>query len=62
VDEYCTSLPFGNDLGNPLGAQCSAPANGLGTNDDATEHHFTQKERDTELGNNYFGVMCDCAW
>ena len=47
VDEYCTSLPFGNDLGNPLGANCT------GT-DDATEHHFTQKERDTESGNDYF--------
>jgi RHS repeat-associated protein len=54
VDEYCTSLPFGNDLTNPLSAQCSAPTNGLGTNDDATEHHFTQKERDNESGNDYF--------
>jgi len=26
----------------------------LATNDDATEHHFTQKERDTESGNDYF--------
>jgi YD repeat-containing protein len=24
VDEYCTSLPFGNDLGNPLGVNCCA--------------------------------------
>jgi RHS repeat-associated protein len=54
VDEYCTSLPFGNDLGNNLGVNCSAPANSLATNDDATEHHFTQKERDTESGNDYF--------
>jgi RHS repeat-associated protein len=47
MDEYCLSLPFGNDLGNPLGANCT------GT-DDATEHHFTGKERDTESGNDYF--------
>ena len=47
VDEYCTSLPFGNDLTNPLGASCTG-------SEDATEHHFTQKERDTESGNDYF--------
>jgi RHS repeat-associated protein len=49
VDEYCTSLPFGNDLTNPLGASCTG-------SDDATEHHFTGKERDTESGNDYFGA------
>ena len=54
VDEQCTGLPFGNDLGNPLGANCSAPTNSLATNDDATEHHYTGKERDTESGNDYF--------
>jgi RHS repeat-associated protein len=54
VDEQCTSLPFGNDVGNPVAANCTAVANSLGTNDDATEHHFTQKERDTETGNDYF--------
>jgi RHS repeat-associated protein len=54
IDETCTSLPFGNDVGNPLGANCSTVANALGTADDATEHHFTQKERDTESGNDYF--------
>jgi len=54
IDETCTSLPFGNDLSNPLGAQCSAPVNGLQTNSDATEHHFTQKERDSDTGNDYF--------
>jgi RHS repeat-associated protein len=54
VDETCTSLPFGNDLGNPIGANCPPLVNSLGTEDDATEHHFTQKERDTESGNDYF--------
>ena len=54
VDENCTSLPFGNDVNNPISAQCSAPVNGLQTNDDATEHHFTDKERDAESGNDYF--------
>ena len=24
---------------------------------DATEHHFTGKERDTESGNDYFGAL-----
>jgi YD repeat-containing protein len=37
IDETCTSLPFGNDVGNPLGANCSTVANALGTGDDATE-------------------------
>jgi RHS repeat-associated protein len=54
VDETCTSLPFGNDVGNPIGANCTVVANSLSTGDDATEHHFTQKERDTESGNDYF--------
>jgi RHS repeat-associated protein len=54
VDETCTSLPFGNDVGNPIAANCTVVANSLSTGDDATEHHFTQKERDTESGNDYF--------
>jgi RHS repeat-associated protein len=40
VDETCFSLPYGDGL-NCIG-------------DDATEHHFTGKERDTESGNDYF--------
>ncbi len=40
------SLPFGNGL-TPI-PECSA--------DDATEHHFTGKERDAESGNDYFGA------
>jgi RHS repeat-associated protein len=57
TDEYCTSLPFGNDLNDPyilVGTSCIATSNLLGTQDDATEQHFTQKERDTESGNDYF--------
>jgi len=44
VENRWTSLPFGNDLNNP--PSYSAP--------DATEHHFTGKERDAESGNDYF--------
>jgi RHS repeat-associated protein len=40
------SLPFGNTPLPPSG-NCSV---------DATEHHFTGKERDTESGNDYFGA------
>lgn len=48
VEEYCLSEPFGDALNcyNPPGAPATA--------DDATEHHFTSKERDTESGNDYF--------
>ena len=48
-DENCYSLPFGNDIGNPRATNCQGPGA------DATEHHFTGKERDTESGNDYFG-------
>jgi RHS repeat-associated protein len=47
-DEYCYSLPFGNNIGNTRQTNCQGP--GV----DATEHHFTGKERDTESGNDYF--------
>jgi RHS repeat-associated protein len=42
VDETCFSLPYGDGL-NCIG-------------DDATEHHFTGKERDQESGNDYFSA------
>ena len=45
-----TSLPFGDSL---------TPASVSGFSacqDDATENHFTGKERDTESGNDYFGA------
>jgi RHS repeat-associated protein len=54
VEENCTSLPFGNDINNPATADCTIPTGAPSTADDATEHHFTQKERDTESGNDYF--------
>jgi len=50
IDENCYSLPFGNNFGNTPQTNCVGP--GV----DATEHHFTGKERDTESGNDYFGA------
>jgi RHS repeat-associated protein len=50
LDLTCTCLPFGNSIGNSLQTQCSGPGA------DATEHHFTGKERDAESGNDYFGA------
>ncbi|MGD0830885.1 MAG: RHS repeat-associated core domain-containing protein [Terracidiphilus sp.] len=50
VEENCLSLPFGN------GENCIVPPTAPSTADDATEHHFTGKERDTESGNDYFGA------
>lgn len=41
VENWWTSMPFGNDLNNPY--TYSSP--------DATEHHFISRERDTETGN-----------
>jgi RHS repeat-associated protein len=43
-EESWTSLPFGDGM--------SPSGNGA----DATEHHFTGKERDSESGNDYFGA------
>jgi RHS repeat-associated protein len=50
--EQCESLPFGNSL------NCYGPASytDSGTDDEATEHHFTGKERDQESGLDYFGA------
>jgi RHS repeat-associated protein len=50
VEENCQSLPFGDAL------NCIVPSGAPATADDATEHHFTGKERDTESGNDYFGA------
>jgi RHS repeat-associated protein len=50
VEETCQGLPFGNGL------NCIVPPGAPSTADDATEHHFTGKERDTESGNDYFGA------
>jgi RHS repeat-associated protein len=46
LEETCQSLPFGDEL------NCVPTA--AATSDDATEHHFTGKERDSESGNDYF--------
>jgi RHS repeat-associated protein len=55
-DEMCTSLPFGNDTGNPWQVNCQMETNSLNTYSDPSEHHYTGKERDTESGNDYFGA------
>ncbi|MGO9340031.1 MAG: RHS repeat-associated core domain-containing protein [Terracidiphilus sp.] len=47
------SLPFGNDIGNPLTTNSVNVGNG-GT--DATQLHFTGKFRDTASGLDYFGA------
>ena len=49
----CLSLPFGNSLNNSFTTDC-VPVGTSGA--DATEHHFTGKERDAESGNDYFGA------
>ncbi|MGO9776931.1 MAG: RHS repeat-associated core domain-containing protein, partial [Terracidiphilus sp.] len=48
VEMSWASLPYGDAL-TPI-----PPTNPPPTSDDATEHHFTAKERDTESGNDYF--------
>ena len=48
ISKTCLSLPYGNDVGNPVAANC--------TGDNSDEHHFTGKERDAESGNDYFGA------
>jgi RHS repeat-associated protein len=48
IEETCQELPFGDQL------NCQIAAGAPTTADDATEHHFTGKERDTESGNDYF--------
>jgi RHS repeat-associated protein len=46
----CVSLPFGNNIGNTRTTNCT------GSVPDATENHFTGKERDSESGLDYFGA------
>jgi RHS repeat-associated protein len=48
TEETYTSLPFGDGFGAAVST--GAPP----TADDATENHFTGKERDSESGNDYF--------
>jgi RHS repeat-associated protein len=49
----CASLPFGDDVAFSRTTNCYTPTNGI-PYQDATENHFTGKERDTESGNDYF--------
>jgi len=51
----CLSLPYGNDIGNPRQTDCVVPPGGTSAAD-ASEIHFTGKERDTESGNDYFSA------
>jgi len=44
-----SSLPYGDGL-TPITISCLSPS------EDATEHHYTGKERDQESGNDYFGA------
>jgi RHS repeat-associated protein len=46
----CENLPYGDQQ------NCFPDPNSPSTADDATPLHFTGKERDTESGNDYFGV------
>ncbi|MGP8175821.1 MAG: RHS repeat-associated core domain-containing protein [Terracidiphilus sp.] len=55
VELNCLSLPYGDGL------SCSTPPNASGATyagslTAPTEHHFTDKERDAESGNDYFGA------
>jgi len=54
IEESFQSLPFGDGLAAVANPNC-LPANHC-YSEDATEHHFTGKERDTESGNDYFGA------
>jgi hypothetical protein len=48
-------LPWGNDFNNTFAVTSTTPVGGSAS-PDATEHHFTGKERDAESGNDYFGA------
>ena len=54
IEESFQSLPFGDGL-TPVANPNCLTANHCYA-EDATEHHFTAKERDTESGNDYFGA------
>ncbi len=48
-------LPWGNDFNNTFAVTSATPTGGVAA-PDATEHHFTGKERDTASCNDYFGA------
>ena len=52
VEEWYVSLPYGDAL-TPIPNPACTAANYCYA-EDATEHHFTGKERDSESGNDYF--------
>ena len=52
VEEWYVSLPYGDAL-TPIPNPACTAANYCYA-EDATEHHFTGKERDTESNNDYF--------
>jgi len=52
VEEWYASLPYGDALTPIPNTACTSANNCFA--EDATEHHFTGKERDTESGNDYF--------
>jgi RHS repeat-associated protein len=55
IESFFESLPFGDGFqANFEDLYTLNPATALSTADDATENHFTGKERDAESGNDYF--------
>ena len=54
VEEWYASLPYGDALTPIPNTACTSANNCFA--EDATEHHFTGKERDAESGNDYFGA------
>jgi len=54
VENWYASLPYGDDLTAIANPNCTAAV--YCYTEDATEHHYTGKERDTESGNDYFGA------
>ncbi len=54
IEESFQSLPFGDGLTPVANPNCFAANHCYA--EDATEQHFTGKERDTESGNDYFGA------
>ena len=54
IEGFFQSLPYGDTLAVTLWDPYSGYT--LPSADDATEHHFTGKERDAESGNDYFGA------
>ena len=54
AEEWYSSLPFGDALTTTNNPNCTGAIHCYA--EDATEHHLTGKERDSESGNDYFGA------